>query len=167
VTERVLTPGELFDAGFAAAPLPPPPAHRDFLCIRIGGEPCAIPLADIASLHTELRVVALPTRAPELLGVAAIRATVVAIYDLGAALGMPGTGAPRWTAVVRGRQAGFAFAGFEGHARIPDRSIAAATQHGHVRGQFSLDGQPRAIVDLGSVLTALERRWHSATAKDR
>ena len=163
----MFTLGELFDAGFAAAPLPPPPAHRDFLCIRIGGEPSAIPLADIASLHTGLRVVALPTRAPELLGVAAIRATVVAIYDLGAALGIPGAGAPRWTAVVRGRPAGFAFAGFEGHARIPDRSIAVATQHGHVRGQFSLDGQARAIVDLGSVLTALEHRWHSATAKDR
>jgi hypothetical protein len=34
-----------------------------------------------------------------------------------------------------------------------------ATQVGHVRGQFVVDGRPHAVVDLGSVLTAIETRW--------
>jgi chemotaxis signal transduction protein len=162
---------EVFDAGFAAAPPPPEPVHRDVLCIRIAGEPFAIPLGDIASLHADLRIVALPARAPELLGVAALRSAVVPIYDASRAFGLPAADAPRWLVVLRGGRAGFAFDGYDGHARIPDRAItpvdAPANRRGHVRGQLVLDGQPRAIVDLGSVLAAIEQRGrHDDTAKD-
>jgi len=154
-----------FDRDFAAASRPPEPAHSDFLCIRVGDEPSAIPLGDIASLHADLPIVAVPTRAPELLGVAAIRAAVVPIYDLAAAFGIASTGPARWTVLLRGGAAGFAFEGHDGHARIPDRSIATAAQRGHVRGQFLLGGQPRSVVDLGSVLTAIETRWHHGGTK--
>jgi chemotaxis signal transduction protein len=168
MTTRAIELRDAFDRGFAAAARPPEPAHSDFLCIRVGGEPSAIPLGDIASLHVDLRVVAVPTHAPELLGVAAIRAAVVPIYALSAAFGIPGTGVPRWTVLVRGGSAGFAFAGFDGHARIPDASIAVATQRGHLRGRFSLGGQPHSIIDLASVLTAIgTRSRHSGTAKDQ
>jgi chemotaxis signal transduction protein len=167
VTTRAIELRDAFDRGFAAAPRPPEPAHSDFLCIRVGGEPSAIPLGDIASLHADLRVVALPTRAPALLGVAAIRGAVVPIYDLGIAFGVSGAGAPRWTVLIRGASAGFAFEGYDGYVRIPDRAIAVATQRGPVRSQFVLGGQPRPVVDLGAVLTAIETRWrHSGTAKE-
>lgn len=156
-----------FDADFAAALPPPQPAHSDLLRIRIAGQPFAIPLADIASLHADLRVVALPTRAAELLGVAALRAAVVPIYDAGTALGLPGSGAPRWTVLLRSGLAGFAFEGYDGYVRIADRSIVAVTQRRHVRGQFGCNGQQHAVVDLGSVLTAIETRWRqSGIAKD-
>ena len=159
---------DAFDADFAAASPPPEPAHGDLLCIRLGDEPSAIALADVASLHADLRIVALPNRAPELLGVAAIRAAVVPIYDLSMAVGIPGTGAKRWTVQIRGGLAGFAFEGYDGHVRIPESSIAVATKRGHVRGQFILDGQSRSVVDLGSVLTAIETRWRqSGTAKEQ
>jgi chemotaxis signal transduction protein len=153
---------DAFDAGFAAAPPPPAPAHSDFLCIRIGGEASAIPLGDVASLHADLRVVALPSRAAELVGVAAIRAVIVPIYDLRVAFGRAATTAPRWTVLVRGGTAGFCFESFEGHVRIPDRAIATASQRGHGRGQFTADGQPRSIIDLGTTLTAIEARWRPA-----
>jgi chemotaxis signal transduction protein len=168
VIERASELRDAFDRGFAAAARPPEPAHGDFLGIRIGGEPFAIPFGDIASLHAGLRIVALPTRAPELLGVAAIRAAVVPIYDLGVALGAASAGTPRWSVVVRDGHAGLAFEGFDGHAQIPERSIAAATQRGHVRGHVLVGGQSRAIIDLGSVLTAIETRWRPrGTAKDQ
>jgi purine-binding chemotaxis protein CheW len=157
-----------FDRGFAEAPRPPAPAHRDFLCIRVAGEPSAIPLVDIASLHADLRVIALPSRAPELLGVTAIRATLVPIYDLGVAFGGSPAGVTRWTVLVRGGSAGFAFEGYDGHVRIGDRAIARATQRGHVRGQIVVTGQPRSVVDLASVLAAIETRWDPHdTAKDQ
>jgi chemotaxis signal transduction protein len=145
-----------FDREFAAAPRPPETGHADFLCIRIAGERAAISIADIASLHADLVIVALPTRAPELLGVAAIRSAIVPIYDLRFALGVSGTGATRWSVLVPGGTAGFAFEVYDGHARIHQRAIAAAGQRGHVRGQFVLDGHPRSIVDLQSALKAFE-----------
>ena len=162
---------DAFDRGFAAAPPPPAPPHTDFLCLRIGGEPAAVVLAEIASLHADLPIVALPTRAPELLGVAAIRAVIVPIYDLAVAVGATTTGAPRWIVLVRGGAAGFAFEICDGHARAPDRSIATspagAARRGHVRGQLAVSDPPRAIIDLGSVLTAIETRWQrTGTAKD-
>ena len=167
MTTRVLQLRDGFDREFAVAPPPPEPAHSDFLCIRVGGDPSAIALGDIASLHADLRVVALPSRAPELLGVAAIRAAVIPIYDLRVAFGAAGVGVTRWTVVVSDGLAGFGFDGYEGHARIADRSIAAAPPGGHVRGQFTLDGQPRSVVDLRSVLAGIETRWRSrGLAKD-
>jgi purine-binding chemotaxis protein CheW len=150
---------DAFDRDFAVPLRPAEPSHRDFLCIRVGGEPSAIPLGDIASLHADLRVVALPSRAPELLGVVAIRAAIVPIYDLGFAFGMPRADVPRWTVVLRGGTAGFAFEGYDGHARIAERAIAAASQRRHMTGQFSAGGQPRSILDVGAVLSAIENRW--------
>lgn len=149
---------DAFDRGFATAALPADAARTDFLCIQVGGQRAALPLRDIASLHADLRIVALPTRTPALLGVAAIRAAVVPIYDLSAAFGSAGTGGTRWIALLRGGLAGFAFASFDGHARIADASIAATTQRGHISGQFVLDGQPHPILDIGFVLTAIGRR---------
>ncbi|HSS01965.1 MAG TPA: chemotaxis protein CheW [Kofleriaceae bacterium] len=163
--------GELrdeFDRAFAAGIKPRDAGHGDVLLVELGGEPYALRLGDIASLHAALRIVALPTRAPELLGVAAIRATVVPIYDLATALGMPRAAATPWIAVHHGGAAGFAFEGYEGHARIPQRSIAATAQRGHVVGQLVVGGRPRSVVDLGSVLTALEARWNqSGIAKEQ
>jgi len=167
MTTRVLQLRDGFDRGFAVAPRPPEPEHSDFLCIRVGGDPSAIPLGDIASLQADLRVVALPARAPELLGVAAIRGAVIPIYDLRVAFGVTGSGVPRWIVVVCDGLAGFGFDGYEGHARIADRSISAAPPGGHVRGQFTLDGQPRSVVDLRSVRAAIETRWPArGIAKD-
>lgn len=158
--------GEAFDREFAAAARAEPPGHRDFLCIRIAGEPAAIPLGDVASLHADLRIAPLPTPAPELLGVAAIRAAVVPIYDLGAALGMTMTRsrAPRWAVVMAGAAAGFAVDDHDGHARVVEQAIAASSTPGHVLGQLTLAGQPRPILDLRSVLTAIETRWRPRRA---
>lgn len=157
-----------FDGEFAAALPPPESAQRDVLCIQVAGEPYALRLGDIASLHAELRVVALPARAPELLGVAAIRAAVVPIYNLAVALGMSGAAAQRWAVVHRAGTAGFAFERYDGHARIAETAISAASRSGPIVGQLVVAGQPRLVIDLDSVLEALENRWNQrGTAKDK
>ena len=171
MTARAIDLRDVFDRGFADPPPPPEPAHSDFLCIEVAGEPLAIRLAEIASLHADLRIVALPTRAPELLGVAAIRVSIVPIYDLGIALGAASKASARWTVLLRGGTVGFAFAGYDGHARIADRAIAlpagraaAAAPRGYVRGQFTRDGQPRSVIELAAVRTAIELRSHPRSA---
>lgn len=156
---RAIELRDAFDRGCALAARPPLPGQRDFLCIRVGGAPSAIALGDVASLHVDLRVVALPTRAPELLGVAAIRAAIVPIYDLAAALGAAGVGELRWTVVVRGGAAGFAFEACDGHARISERAPDAADPRGAAGEQLGIDGRPRPILDLAAALTAIETRW--------
>jgi purine-binding chemotaxis protein CheW len=168
MTSRADELRDAFDRGFAAAVVPPDIARTDMLCIRVGGQPCAIRAGDIASLHADLRVVALPSRAPELLGVAAIRATVLPIYDLAAALAMPGAGTMRWIAAHRDGQAGFAFEHYDGHARITDRALGAPAQRGHIAGQLVVGGHPRLVIDLGSVLAAIDTRFNQGgTAKER
>jgi chemotaxis signal transduction protein len=110
----------------------------------------------------------LPTRASELIGAAAIRATIVPIYDLAIALGMPGAAAVPWIVVHRGGTAGFAFERYEGHARILERAMSGTAQRGHLAGQLAISGQPRSVIDLGSVVAAIETRWNqSSTAKDQ
>ena len=168
MTSRALELRSAFDGEFAAAPRAPEHALRDVLCIRVGGQPCAIRLDDIASLHAELRIVALPTRAPELLGAAAIRATVVPIYDLATVLAVPRSAAQRWAVVHRAGRAGFAFDGYDGHARVAEATIPAIARRGHIAGQLVVGGEPRLIIDLGSVLSAIETRWNQGdTAKDQ
>jgi purine-binding chemotaxis protein CheW len=155
-----------FDRGFAAALRPAETGHSDALCVRIGGEPFAIRLADVASLHARLRVVALPTGARELMGAAAIRASIVPVYDLAVALGMPRINEAPWIVLHRGGAAGFAFEVYEGHARVPERSTGGAA--GHIVGQLTVDGQPRSVIDLSSVLAAIEKRSNqSGSAKEQ
>jgi chemotaxis signal transduction protein len=168
MTGRASELRDAFDRGFAAAVLPPDASRSDVLCIQVGGQPCAVRLGDIASLYADLRIVALPSHAPELLGVAAIRAAVLPIYDLAGVLGMPGAAALRWIAVHRDGQAGFAFEGYDGHARIADGSLSTAERRGHVAGQLVAFGQPRLVIDLGSVLAAIETRFNQrGTAKEQ
>jgi chemotaxis signal transduction protein len=157
---------EAFDRTFAAAASPEGSGHSDVLCVGIGGEPCSIRIGDIASLHAGLRIIALPSRASELLGVAAIRANVIPIYDLAAALALPGAGAARWIVVHRAGLAGFAFEHFEGHVRIPEGSMSVPARRGHVVGQLALGAQRRLVIDLGSVLTAIESRCNPGAAKE-
>jgi chemotaxis signal transduction protein len=148
-----------FDRDFSIAARPSETTLGDFLCIQVAGEPSAIAVAEIASLHADLAIAELPARAPELLGVAAIRGAIVPIYDLARLLGFSGPATMRWTVLAGGGAVGFAFEAYDGHARIDQRAIAAAAQGGHVRGQLVMNGQPRSIIDLGSVGAAIATRW--------
>jgi hypothetical protein len=95
-----------------------------------------------------------------------VRASIVPVYDLRATLDSRGAGMPRWIMVLH-RAAGFAFEEHLGHVRVPDRAVAVAAQRGHVRGHFTFDAQALSILDLGSMLTAIEARWRAhGAAKD-
>lgn len=167
MTSRAHELRDAFDRAFAAPPSTPEPGRGEVLCIQVGGQACAIRIGDVASLHADLRIVALPSRAPELLGVAAIRATAVPIYDLAGALGMPGAAAVRWIVVHRDGRSGFAFERYDSHTRITHGSLTTTAQRGHIVGQLVVGGQPRLVIDLGSVIAAIETRFnHSGTTKE-
>jgi hypothetical protein len=138
---------DAFDRGFAAPGAIAEVAPRDFLQIRVAGEPFAIALAQVAALHKDVAIARVPATAPELLGVIAVRAHIVPAYDLRAVLGLARELPPRWMVVARYAPAAFAFDGFERLAR----SEAA------VGSSIELDGRHVSIIDLAAACAAVHK----------
>ncbi len=128
IAPRVFSMRAAFDAAFAEESREVAGDHEDFLTVRARGERLAIRLREVASLHADLRVTPLPSEDPRVVGVAAIRSRVVAVFDLGALLGAAAAGAAparlRWAALVRDRDSAVAFETLEGHVRQPAGSAA-------------------------------------------
>lgn len=157
MTERA---GELrrdFDAGFAA---PLDAGHRDeieLLLVRAGNEPFALSRSEVTGIHADVRIVAVPSAAPELLGLAAIRRVVVPVYALDrvvAATSAAGSAMPRWLVTVD--SLALAFDRFEGFRRTV--APAPHPSRGHLRGALELDGETRAHLDIPALLATLQRR---------
>ena len=144
-----------FDRSFAEPRAPDRPPTHDFLLVRVGGEPYALALAEVASLHADVSVMPVPSPAPELLGIASIRSMLAPIYDLRVAIHVPTTGAPRWSVMVRDATAGFAFDGFDGHARSVDRGAAIGDAG---RTLVTIDGRLLPVVALRAVLAEIQGR---------
>ena len=157
-TSRARELASAFDRSFALARPPAPPPLLDFLAVRIGGEPYAIALADIAQLVAAGRITPLPGAPAVCLGVAGLRASATPVYDLRALLGYRAD-APlgSWLAVIAGAPAALAFDGIEGRLRAPQAAPAAASDaaRSHVRGVLEADDLARPVIDMRSVLAAI------------
>ncbi|MBX3158317.1 MAG: chemotaxis protein CheW [Deltaproteobacteria bacterium] len=114
-----------FDAAFARAPDEDAAAHLELLVVRAGAATFAIPQPQVAELHAHVRIVPVPTRCRELLGVAHVRGAIVPVYDLRAALEQATTAPPAWLLVLAGGRAAVAFDAFERHLRVPLGEAAA------------------------------------------
>lgn len=157
MTDRVGQLRHDFDTGFAAALETARPDLVDVLLVRAGGTGYAIALADITGMYSDVRVIAMPTSAPELLGVAAIRSTVVPVYSLERIVVPTSVVAPaasRWLVTVD--HLALAFDGFDGYRRLPRLAISAA--RGALRGTLDTDGETRAVLDIPTLVAALPRR---------
>jgi purine-binding chemotaxis protein CheW len=152
-----------FDEAFARAPSLPGVAGgaHNMLAVRVGGEPFAIPVAQIEGMFADRRVVPLPTPLPELLGVANFRGRVAPVYDLAAfLLGSAARGPLRWLVLVRGRAAfGLAFDAFEGQLSVPPESLSTGAPG---REAVCLDGTVRSVVHLPSVAQEIQKRVDGA-----
>jgi chemotaxis signal transduction protein len=146
-----------FDRGFADPMRPPPPESLDLLRIRLGGEPWAVALTDIAGLHAARRVTPIPTRAPALIGLAGFRGVPIAIYDLPALIGLAPVGTPRWLMLAAERQVAFAFADLDGHLRIDAAAILpVGAEGGAAWTRGFVDGRRRLpILHLPALLARL------------
>ena len=152
-----------FDATFAARASTARGKLDDVLAIRVGGDPYALRLSEIAGLHTDRQLVAMPSPVAELLGVVAIRGLLAPAYDLAALLGYPPATGSRWLILVRvPHLVALAFASFEAHLRLPEASFA---QHDngsdgrntqHLRGSVRDGGILRPLIHVPGVLTTIE-----------
>jgi chemotaxis signal transduction protein len=158
----------LFDASFAApASLITEPLEH-LLAIRVGSDPFALRLSDVAGLYVGVKIVPVPSPVAQLLGIVGIRGMMAPIYDLAALLRYPPASNARWFVFARAPQlVGFAFEAFESHLQVPRASVATGNgenadmsssgQHvrarvQHMRGSVRVDGTRRPIIHLASMV---------------
>jgi purine-binding chemotaxis protein CheW len=156
--ERAAALRRAFDEAFASPAGGARAEVEDFLAIRVAGEAYAFRLAGIAGLYADRPIVPLPEAASELLGIAGLRGSLVAVYDLRALLGAPRGETPRWIALAASeRTVGLAFDELEGflHLAPADLTAPGNTPGRHVQAVASAGGTLRSIVDVAAVVETI------------
>jgi chemotaxis signal transduction protein len=153
-----------FDRSFAQPPPPTAPETEDLLSIRVGGDPYAIRLRDIAGIVAGRKVVPVPTAAPGLLGLAGVRGGIVPVFGLAAILGYgPSHESPRWMVVCGvDDPIALAFSELEAYLRLPASCLHAdqtfrATRP-HVDQVVSTDAGIRAVIGIPNVMATIRNR---------
>src|SRR5262249_24994817 len=152
-----------FDAAFAAPAGVAADTTEGMLAVRVGPDPFALRLGEIAGLHADLTIVPVPTSSPARLGIVGIRGTLRPIYDLAALLGYGSGGAPRWLIFPKAAPSiGLAFSALESHLKVPMESVldeqtqAASAARAHARGVAHVGTTLRPIIHLESVLKVIK-----------
>jgi len=166
LSRQVLALRRDFDRAFAEPARPAPPQTLDLLRVRLGGDPWAVPLTDMAGLHSGKRITPVPGRTPALLGLAGFRGALAAVYDLQALIGLPPLAAARWLLLAQERTVAFAFNELEGHLRVEAGAILPLGPEGRTpswtRG-FIEDGRlRRPILHLPALLARLAQTNQTA-----
>jgi purine-binding chemotaxis protein CheW len=144
LSARVVELRAEFDGTFARPAARAVEMGEHVLAIRAGGGRYAVRVADMAGLHADRPVTALPGAPPHQLGVTALRRTVVPVLDLRVLLGRPPRDAPRWLLLAAAAPVALAFDGFDGHRRIPPLGPGVEVVH--------LDGLAHPLVDVPALV---------------
>jgi purine-binding chemotaxis protein CheW len=145
---------EAFDATFAAPSAGRVGPGRRLLLVGVGGASCAVPLEHCAAVHAAATITPLPAALPAFRGVAAVGGAILPVYDLAALLGLDARFPHRaWLLVAAGRHpVAFVVDGVEGYAEIEAEAGSAPTEVAVV----TVDGVPRRVVALGSIVAAID-----------
>lgn len=134
-----------FDEGFAAPPTEAQ-ATEDFLAVRLGGDPHAIRVTDLARVTAAPKIVPLPSRSAAIVGLASVRGALVVVHSLARVLGYADVEAPSWIALAGGADAlGLGIDSLEGFLRRP-RGAERVLEAG---------GVTYAIVDVRAVVETI------------
>jgi purine-binding chemotaxis protein CheW len=127
--------------------------------IRVGSEVFVIRSGHIGGLVKSRKIVPLPSRIPELLGVSALRGKLIPVFDLAALLGIPaGASRPSWLVLAPGdTPIGLAFDGFEGQ-QVPEWLGDEQSARQHVRQLVRIGSAVRAVLDIPGLAAAIRRR---------
>jgi chemotaxis signal transduction protein len=160
--DRLLGFRRAFDQAFAVPPITRVDTFEDLLAVRVAGDPYALRVREITGLVASRRIVPLPSRRPELLGVAGNRGSLVAVYSLAALLGYGADSKPAsWLALAgTGEPIGLGFEEFEGFLRVRSADVhaarAAEAERPHVAEVVVVGNQSRRVVDIPSTLATLD-----------
>lgn len=147
---------QAFDASFAQVPRRDEVPQEDLLAIRLADSPYAIRLAEVAEVLADKRVTRLPSTVPELLGVVSARGAILPVYDLRAALGLPGApNIPRWLLVTASTPVALAVDHCEGRFRTLREAVVAEDGSAGLREIVSADLLLRPVLHLAAVLETI------------
>jgi len=142
------------------------------LAIRLGAEPLALRLSQLAGLYTRRSIVPVPSALPELLGLVSLRAAIVPVYDLGALLGRTPQADPRWIVLAAQLPIALGFDDLEGYWRVPADSVLSApavTATGDTGVELRPDTELlrtgtelRVLVDLAALIQLVVARAEQA-----
>ncbi len=171
ITERAAELRHAFDRAFAQPIRLDMVAREDLLGIRVGEQPYAIRLSEIAGLHAGKKVTRVPGGNAALCGIAGFRGALLPVYDLHVLLGHCGGQTPRWLVVASAAPVALAFASFETQLRVARDEIvpqsARPEMPGHVREIVRTQNFIGPILHLPSVLEAIETsRTEAARTKE-
>jgi chemotaxis signal transduction protein len=158
-----------FDQAFATAPITSVETFEDLLAVRVAGDAYALRVREITGLVASGKIVPLPSKRSELLGIAGNRGSLVAVYSLAALLGYRADSKPTpWLALAGGSEPiGLGFEAFEGFLRVRSGDMHEARPTEGARphvGEVVLAGnQSLRVVDIASTIATLEVR--SGTAR--
>jgi len=126
LTGRAAELARAFDRTFAEPPRAAAGGLLALLAIRVGGDPLALRLTQVAGLYARRSIVPVPSALPELLGLVSLRAAIVPVYDLGALLGRTPQLDPRWIVLAAQAAIALAFDELEGYWRLSADSVISA-----------------------------------------
>ncbi len=156
---RVTEIRRAFDLSFALAPQAKNEETEDLIALRIRGDAYGLRVREIAAVAKAGRVVPLPSKTPELLGIAGIRGMVVPVYSLAVLLGYePSREAPRWLALAgAGEPMALALGDFEGYLRLPRKDFHLPDRDpGQYIDQFARSGETvRSVIKIASIVAAV------------
>jgi chemotaxis signal transduction protein len=157
---RLLDLRQSFDRAFVEPIAEQAVETFDVLDIRVGRERFALRLSQIAALEADRTITAVPSDHPELLGIAGVRGSVVAVFDLAALLDLPRPESVRWLVLAKAAPLALAFSDFEGQRALSPDVIARAEadRAGRVRDLIRQDGAAVPLIDVPALIADLEKR---------
>lgn len=162
-TDQLAALRRSFDEAFAVPPRLREQGLEQLLLIRVAGEALALKTLHVTGLVRIGRILPIPSRIPELLGITGIRGTLAPVFDLAALLGFhPGGAQPRWLALTCGEtQIALAFDQIEGQIAVSRASFyehqASATRE-HIKEVARMEHAVRPVADIPAVVEAIRRR---------
>ncbi len=165
-----------FDRSFAEPAVGIAPRREHLLTIRVGGQPYAVRLSEVAGVFTGWSVVPVPGPRPELLGVAGHRGDLIPVYSLAALLRPPEpTEPPEPADSVRPggvllaagtKPVAFAFDRTDGHVRMPADALPPAERGSTAWAVVQAAGVTWTIVVLARLVAAIEPETGERSAPD-
>jgi chemotaxis signal transduction protein len=175
-THAVTEMREAFDRSFSEpAALQGAPGER-ILLVRVAGHAYAMRMTEVSAVVADRKLVTVPSPVLDLLGLAGIRGSLVAVYGLSSLLGHgPSTGGGRWIAVCQaGEPVGLSFGELDGQLSVRADRILLAGAPGdsgdgqHIRYLVETDDGVRPLIAVPALLEAIRQRCDRArAAKER
>jgi chemotaxis signal transduction protein len=153
-----------FDRSFSLPEVEAADDLLDLLLIRVGRDPYALRLVQLAALESDRTITPVPSEHSELLGIAGLRGSVVAVFDLASLFGLGRSESTRWLVLAKGAPLAFAFSAFERLVEVrPDALASTAAGRGVTAAEVVVrDGVGVPLIDLPALAARLEGRARRA-----